>query len=239
MPRIGYPNGTGSGGVPAAQGDVANLASAAAILDALTVWRYDAAPGSLTAGRFNAGLVNAKGAVLASSPASGGNGDSLSPDPVLWQDLAGTNRPLATVPFGYNDNATVYERQRPNMSGTLLASAARTGSTTSPTQTSYSGRGVLIFLDVTAASGTGGLTVKLRALDPVTGGGFHINVDPTAITATGSYGYMIYPGASSAGGGTATVKQFTPAAVPRTWNVSVVHGDASSYTYSLGYALIN
>lgn len=120
-----------------------------------------------------------------------------------------------------------------NTQGTILPNAARTATTNSPVQTNYNARGVLVTLNVTAASGTGGLSLRIQVQDPVSGTFFNYNATPTAVTATGMYSYLVYPGVS---GGFTT--QLSPVVLPRTWQISVSHGDGTSYTYSVGYQLI-
>lgn len=131
-------------------------------------------------------------------------------------------------------NGTTYDAMRNNVEGTLLASAARTSTTASPQQTNHNAKGVMVTLNVTAASGAGGLTLYVRAINPVTGvssGG--LNNAPTAVTANGIYRYIVYPGAS---GGSVT--QATSLPLPRVWDININHGDSSSYTYSVSYQLI-
>jgi hypothetical protein len=87
-------------------------------------------------------------------------------------------------------------------------------------------------LNVTAASGTGGLTVRIQAQDPVSGNWVSVNAAPTAVTATGTYFYQVYPGAS------AGATQTTSSVLSHTWRIQINVGDSSSYTYSLGASLI-
>src|SRR5579871_3766078 len=77
-----------------------------------------------------------------------------------------------------------------NQDMTLLASAARTATTNSAPQTNQNARGVLVYLNVTAASGTGGLRLAVQAQDPVSGNYININLLPTAVTATGLTAYL-------------------------------------------------
>lgn len=144
----------------------------------------------------------------------------------------GSALPSQAILEGISDGANIQARLG-NTQGTLLASAARTASTFTATQVNYNARGVLISLNVTAASGTGGLQVVVCGIDPVTGMTINTNSVPTAVTATGEYSYLIYPGTS---GGRIT--QVTSLVLPRTWNAMVAANDSSSYTYSLGYSLI-
>jgi hypothetical protein len=133
-------------------------------------------------------------------------------------------------------NGAGWDKARNNQQGTLLASAARTATAASPDQTNHDGRGVVVFLNITAASGTGGLQVIVEGKDPVSGSYQQINATPAAVTATGFKSYVVYPGAAS--GPQGDVTQTTEQVLPRTWRVRVVHGDGSSYTYSVGYAVI-
>ena len=119
-----------------------------------------------------------------------------------------------------------------NETGVALASAARTATTTSSTLENPRGLGVVLFLDVTVASGTGGLQVQAQAIDPTGGTVLAVNSAPTAVTATGLKTYVIYPGAS------AGATQNTSGVLPRRWNVKVTAGDSSSYTYSVSYQYV-
>jgi len=121
-----------------------------------------------------------------------------------------------------------------NAEGTLLASATRTSTTTSPNMTNKNAKGILVSLNVTVASGTGGLQVVIRGHDPVTGTVYWLNALPVAVVATGINVYEVCPAVNTAASG---VKQRTSGELPRTWSVSVIHGDSSSYTYSVGYSL--
>jgi len=141
---------------------------------------------------------------------------------------------IPTVPYLYN--GTTFDIQQANTQGTLLASAARTATTLSANQINYNGKGVIFTLNITAASGTGGLTIVLHGVDPISGLNYDLNTAAAAITAQGEYAFVFYPGAS----GTSTyIKQTNSIVLPRTWNIGVGAGDSSSYTYSVGYQLIN
>lgn len=136
-------------------------------------------------------------------------------------------------------NGTTWDRLDGTQEGTLLASAARTTSTASSSQTNHGNAGILLWLNITVASGTGGLTLYIQGFDPVSGAAVLLNAAPTAIIATGTYAYELRPGATTAGAaGTGRVQQRTAASLPRTWRIEVIHGNGSSYTYSVGYALI-
>jgi hypothetical protein len=125
---------------------------------------------------------------------------------------------------------------RLNQEGTLLASAARTAGSVSPIQTNYNARGVVVFINVTAASGTGGLKPYVTGIDPISGSPVSLHTWPTAITATGLYIIVLYPASTMVA--TTSVKAVISLVLPRRWGVNVNADDASSYTYSLSYALI-
>jgi hypothetical protein len=143
---------------------------------------------------------------------------------------------LNTGGFPFNYNGASWDRVRNNNQGTLLASAARTASINSPTQTNHNAKGIIVFLNVTAVSGTGGLVVRITGQDPANPSVFYtLNTVPAAVTATGGKAYVLYPGVTTVGG---DVTQVNSAVLPRTFQVSVIHVDSSSYTYSVGYQLI-
>lgn len=113
----------------------------------------------------------------------------------------------------------------------LLESAARTATTSSDTFTDYFAFGVRLILNVTDASGDGGLTVLVDALDSFNDdAAVSINTGGTAITAAGTYAYDIYPNAASAAG---NIKDAASRQLPVRWRARVKHADSSSYTYSL------
>ena len=116
----------------------------------------------------------------------------------------------------------------------LLQSDARTTAYQSDILEADVEAGVMVFLNVTSASGSGGLTVRVNAHDQVSGAAVALNTAPTAVTATGTYSYALYPFGAISG----NVTQATSAYLPRLFSVSVAVGNSSSYTYSLGYCLL-
>jgi hypothetical protein len=128
-------------------------------------------------------------------------------------------------------NGATFDPETGNLEGTALASAARAAQTESADIVNVNCRGAVIFLNVTAASGTGGLQVVVRGKDPVSGAYVNLNNVPTAVIATGLLVYTFYPGATAVGAAT------FQGVLPRTFRIRVIHGDASSYTYSVGYSL--
>ena len=110
----------------------------------------------------------------------------------------------------------------------------RTATWTSPTYQSKTEAGILVVLDVTSASGTGGLTLRINAQDSAGSVSVPLNSAPTAVTATGTTSYALYPFGAISG----ALTQSTSGYLPREFSISVTHGDSSSYTYSVGYCLL-
>lgn len=131
-------------------------------------------------------------------------------------------------------NGATLDRERGNIQGTLLASAARTASTTSPAQTNYNARGVILMLNVTAA-GTSYVQIAVVATDPVSSSGIAI-ATAAQFTTTGQKMLVCYPGVTDAD--FEGVTDGRSVAIPRTWDGRVIKGDASSWTFSLGYSLL-
>lgn len=149
-----------------------------------------------------------------------------------------SNGSLMTTPYNLSFNGISWDRVRNNTQGTLLASAARTATTQTTTQTNYNAKGVLITINVSVASGTGGLTPYLQLVDPVTGAYIAATTGiASPLTATGTYFFEFYPGIQTSGLGSA-FKQSISLALPRTWQLQIYHSDATSYSYSVGYSLI-
>jgi hypothetical protein len=116
------------------------------------------------------------------------------------------------------------------ISGALLPSAARTTAVSDiiPDENISNCVGLYVWLVVTAASGTGGLQLAVKAVPPnATTGGVLLHTLPTAVIATGATSLLIYPGATA---GATTVSS---AAIPPRISFGVVVGDASSYTYAV------
>ena len=111
---------------------------------------------------------------------------------------------------------------------------ARTATWTSPTYKAETEAGILVVLDVTAASGTGGLTLRVNAHDLAGSVEVPLNSAPTAVSATGTTSYAIYPFGAISG----ALTQSTSGYLPRMFSITVTHGDSSSYTYSVGYCLL-
>lgn len=128
--------------------------------------------------------------------------------------------------------------------GTLLASATRTA-TTSTAEQNWSGkRAVFFFLNVSSASGTGGLTFLLEYQDPITSTWIPVCAQSAAAAVTtGLRPFMVGQGIAAGNNmtlspaGLGTIGDRGMALSSKT-RVRITHGDATNYTYSLGYELI-
>ena len=130
-------------------------------------------------------------------------------------------------------SVAVYRNTEPR---SALLLATRTAYTQSSTIIADGFKGVHWWIDVTAASGTGGLTMQLITIDPIRNtilGGFIFH---TAINSVILASGFIYPGARE--NQTNNIIASLPLIVPPRFRFSIIHADASNYTYSLNYAFI-
>jgi hypothetical protein len=118
-----------------------------------------------------------------------------------------------------------------NQGVVLLPSATRTSTTTSADQDNPYWKGLVVYLNITQASGTGGIQLNVQFKDPASGT-YVVMLQDSVRTTTGFHKFILYP-ASNLAGDVATV-----APLSRTWNIQVSHGDSSNYTYSVGASLI-
>lgn len=124
---------------------------------------------------------------------------------------------------------------------TLLASAARTATTASSSQTNYGARGVLVMFAVTVVPGAGTISFHLQAQDPISGGWVTLNQTPPSVGAGGAglYGMELSPGASGGTGAAPTLMlQRISGTLPRVWRINVVASSANSFTYSVAATLL-
>lgn len=128
-------------------------------------------------------------------------------------------------------NEATYDRRRGNTISTILASSARTTTQATPI-TNYNSRGIVVTLDITVASGTGGLTLVIESQDSASGKFVTILAGVANLIVTGTTQYKVYPGLTPAANAVAND------IIPRNFRIRVAVGDASSYTYSVGYQLV-
>ncbi len=140
---------------------------------------------------------------------------------------------LHVMAHQYAFSGSTDDRCRLNVDVTDLASAART-TTQNIDITTYNGRALIVTLDLTAYSGTGGLTVSINHKDPASGKFVQLHANFAQIVATGTYTYIIGSNAVAAGGVTGVGAN----PIGRTVRITVTVGDASSQTYSLGHCVV-
>jgi hypothetical protein len=128
------------------------------------------------------------------------------------------------------------EAKHAKTTGTALASAARTATTQSSDIATGPATGILVYINVTAASGSGGISVRLRGKDPVSSSYAAIG-DSATYTTTGIRCIGFAPGMASVTPGL-TVNGGIGTPLPDTIRLDVQHADASSYTYTVGYCLV-
>jgi hypothetical protein len=135
-------------------------------------------------------------------------------------------------------NGTSEDRARGNLDNISLISASGVTTTqTSVDQTNYNGRGVLVIVDVTALTATGTLTPEIDFKDPVSGKYISLLTASTAIIATGTYVYLVFPGGNTSVANSG-VTQAANMPLPRTWRSRVVPGNSVSITYTVGVSVI-
>lgn len=116
---------------------------------------------------------------------------------------------------------------------TLLSIGARTATTNTPEFLTWNARGLILLLNVSAASGTGGLQPVLYNRDSSGGNTYQVNSTPTVVTTTGWRTYFFHPVYPATLNQAATVIQNVSCLLSPWCLVQILHGDASSYTYSL------
>lgn len=128
--------------------------------------------------------------------------------------------------------------RRSNVQAPGLASAARTATTQSTDISAIGFGGIIVNLIVTAASGTGGLTIRVRYKDSVTTNYYSLSQSSVSVTSVGGWVYQHGPGTGTTV--TATLGNAGSAAgyLTDTIRIEIIHADASSYTYSVNYVLV-
>jgi len=138
---------------------------------------------------------------------------------------------LITVPKPLIFNGSLWDRQRSNEAITVLASAARTATVSSADFVNYNGKGLTLFINVSAASATPSVVFMIEVKDPISG--FYWGMLATAaITGVGTSMLWLHPGLNL------VPNQRENLPLARTWRVTATHADADSITYSVA-AVVN
>lgn len=120
-----------------------------------------------------------------------------------------------------------------NEAGVLLASAARKVATTGPEMENRHCRGVIVTLDATTVTAQASITLSLEFKDLASGKWEELFKASAAVTAQGTYSYMIHPNAGTTAAHDIT--EISPWPLPRYWRVKVTPLDDKAVTYSVGY----
>ena len=135
--------------------------------------------------------------------------------------------------FTWNGSWVSFINTRVNVDSTALTLTSASASANSADFTNFNGRGVLVFTNVTAISGTNPtLVVTVQGKD-VASGSYYTLLAGASITAVGTQLLTVYPGAPS----TANVSANTP--LSKTWRVSAtIGGTTPSVTATIGASVI-
>ena len=118
-----------------------------------------------------------------------------------------------------------------NTEFTLLASGARSSSTTTEKLENKYYKGVYICLNVSAAPGGDTVAIYVRGYDQISGSVFNL-LQGSNISTTGLNTYLIHPGVGLDEDGS-SLKKVVPWPLTRNWDVQVYHSGSGSFTYSL------
>lgn len=115
-----------------------------------------------------------------------------------------------------------------------LVSAARTATTQSLDIDTQGYSGITVFLHISAASGTGGLSIRVRGLDAQQSTYVNLGTSGTATTTASVQAVQVGRGIGSITSGMFGPSQGSVGAfLPDICRIEIVHADASSYTYKV------
>lgn len=146
----------------------------------------------------------------------------------------------------YN-NGTGTDLALNNIQAVLVPAGTRTTAPPIATQANLNHRGVLLFLNVTAspAVAAASLTLRLQAIEPVTGtavvnllSGVAIVATTTVNSAVGLYTYAFYPGLPNTAAALGGLTLAQNGILPRVWTASIIPTTADAWAFSLAYALV-
>lgn len=146
----------------------------------------------------------------------------LNPVTILGQDSTGKLIPILVGADGaISGNGDV----------TVFASAARTATPTPYDGVNYTGRGLQLTIDVTAAASTPSTVFTIQGKDAISGK-FYTILASAAIVGVGTTILRAYPGL------TAAANLVASDILPRSWRVTATHGNSNSQTYTVGASVI-
>jgi hypothetical protein len=189
--------------------------------------------GPLTDAQLRASAVPVSGSFSLS-----GSVDTELPAAAALADTAANPTAPAVGAFGMLwDGSTGWDREPAPQGGSLLGSAPRNVTTASVSQTNRGHRGVIVFLNITAAAGGQSLTLNIEGFDVVSSN-WCVLVNGVATTANGLTGVELSPGAGGATIASNNLIAVRSGGLPRNWRVNVIHSGGAVWTYSVGYQLL-
>lgn len=150
------------------------------------------------------------------------------------------NAIVAVLASNLRYNGSSWDRARGNEGATLLASAARTATTSSADQTNYDGLGAIIVVNTTV-EGAATLTLTVQGKDSISGSYYDLITGIVVYTAAADTPPIIravalHPGVLTAdciGAGNANLISQKAVMLPRVWRATITPADANSTTYSV------
>jgi len=161
------------------------------------------------------------------------SGTALASSGWATDAVGGQNVVMKVAALNRAFSGSQWNRWRNNTEATVLPSATRTASGNSADQTNYNAKGVILYIDVTAVSGTSPtLDVYITVKDPITGK-YKGAAKSVTISSADEYFLICYPGATRKYD--ATLDEVWDIPVPRTWRVHyAIGGTNPSFTFSIG-----
>lgn len=140
---------------------------------------------------------------------------------------------VGTAGLLYN-NAT-WDRERGNYEMTAFASAMRTTSLWAD-MVNYNARGAYIFVRITGVEGGQTMQVYAEVDDDASSQAVTFWRATTALTTTGHWAYLIYPGAGAAA---QEILETVSYPIPRNWDLGYILTNSENITFSIGVHYIN
>lgn len=133
-----------------------------------------------------------------------------------------------------NDSPRTLAARRAGIyTGTLIAAATYTSTQTGLTFQVPPGGTAQAFLVITAASGTGGLTIRFEIQDPTSLAWIIVCTSSAATLSASTLIFSVGPNATRVGGLSNSAALAYQYPLVGNCRCTVVHGDASNYTYSV------
>lgn len=120
----------------------------------------------------------------------------------------------------------------------VLASAARTATTQTSDLNTLGARGIIVVLNITAASGTGGLQIRVRYKDTILTQYVLASAALTPSTTIGLVNHQYGEGIGSLSNAALSNGGVASGYLTETTRVEIFHVDASSYTYSVNIVIV-